>query len=164
MGKTEVDTLSDKKIAELYRTDKMIGNEAMINKYNNYIYKIMYNFKNPYILSEKEDLHQAGCVGIMEALRKYDANKGEFYNYCYNYVRKEISEYLRSLSGESSEHFERLHRKVINARDEILKENGTVSVDEIMKRTGISRKLVKREMGIVYTKVSYEHLGDRYYI
>ena len=35
-----------------------------------------------------------------------------------------------------------------------------VSIDEIMKRTGKSRKILVRELQVDYTRVSYEALVD----
>lgn len=164
MRKAESNILSDRAIMELYKVNREAGNEAAIEKYSKYIYKIIHSFKNSYVfLSEISDLYQSGCVGVFEALKNYDANKGKLYSYCFNYVKNEIGEQIRLLTGESSWYFAKLHRTVIKARDEIQMENGTASIDEIMKRTGISRKLVTRELGVDYTKASYERLGDKYY-
>ena len=45
-------------------------------------------------------------------------------------------------------------------KDEVIEEHGMVSIDEIMKRTGKSRKIVVRELQVDYTRVSYEALVD----
>ena len=153
--------ISDERIMELYRIDKQKGNEAAIQKYENYIYEIINRLNNhSMFLREMEDLHQSGCIGIMEALKGYDVNKGKFYNYCYNYVKKRVVEQIRNFLGESSEYYEKLHRDILKTRDDIIKEGGTASVEEIMKRAGKSRKLVVRELQLDYTKVSYETLGE----
>lgn len=44
-------------------------NKVAIEKYEKYVYKIISKIKNSYMfLHEMEDLHQAGCEGIMKAL------------------------------------------------------------------------------------------------
>ena len=50
------------------------GNEAIIDKYSNYIHKAICK-QCPTWLREKNDLYQAGCEGIMYALKGYDADK-----------------------------------------------------------------------------------------
>lgn len=155
------DYISDEKIMELYKLDKQKGNKVAIEKYEKYVYKIISKIKNSYMfLHEMEDLHQAGCEGIMKALVGYDSNKGKFYNYCHNFVKKEIVGQFRFFLGESSEYYARLHRDILKVRDEVIEEHGMVSIDEIMKRTGKSRKIVVRELQVDYTRVSYEALVD----
>lgn len=151
--------LSDREIMESYRKDNRKGNEAAIKKYNNYIYKSIHE-QCPTWIREKEDLYQSGCLGIMTALKRYDARKGRFLTYCKGFVKKELGKQVRFLIGESSEYYGNLHRKVMEAKDKILMEGGIPTVEEIMKKTEISRKLVKRELRIDYTRVSYEALGE----
>lgn len=167
MSKSKFNTLSeklsDKEIMALYKTNQKAGNDAAIKQYTNYIYKIIWNFENTQmLLNEMDDLYQAGCIGLLKALKNYNSKKGTFYNYCYSFIKGEVSQQITFLSGESSKYYANLHRKVINARNAIKKENANnaVTVDEIAERTGISKKLVKRELQIDYTKVSYESLGD----
>lgn len=153
--------ISDEKIMETYKLDKQKGNKVAIENYENYIYEVIYKLQNSYMFSrEIDDLHQAGCEGIMKALKGYDSNKGKFYNYCHNFVIKEVVGQFRFFLGESSEYYARLHRDILKARDKVIEEQGTVSIDEIMKITGKSRKIVVRELQVDYTRVSYEALVD----
>ena len=46
MRKAESNILSDKAIMELYKVNRKAGNEAAIEKYSKYIYKIIHSFKN----------------------------------------------------------------------------------------------------------------------
>lgn len=150
--------LSDREIMELYRKDRRKGNEAAIKKYNNYIYKSIYQ-QCPTWLREKEDLYQSGCVGIMTALEGYDADKGKFLTYCSGFVKKELGKQVLIFLGESSEYYAGIHRKVIRSRDRFLAEGRKFTDKEIMKETRLSQKLVRRELGIDYTRVSYEVLA-----
>lgn len=52
-----------------------------INEYASYIYSIMKKFKN---YKNKEDLFQAGCIGLINAYNRFDPNMGaKFTTYAY---------------------------------------------------------------------------------
>lgn len=52
-----------------------------INEYSSYIYSIMKKFKN---YKNKEDLFQAGCIGLINAYNRFDPNMGaKFTTYAY---------------------------------------------------------------------------------
>lgn len=52
-----------------------------ISEYSSYIYSIMKRFKN---YKNKEDLFQAGCIGLINAYNRYDPNIGaKFTTYAY---------------------------------------------------------------------------------
>jgi len=52
-----------------------------INEYSNYIYSIMKRFKN---YKNKEDLFQAGCIGLINAYNRFDPSMGaKFTTYAY---------------------------------------------------------------------------------
>ena len=96
--------------------------------------------------------------GHLEALTKFDANKGKFYNYCYGYVQRELVNYIRILEGESSTYYARLHQKIMKACRKIEAGGVVVCIRSVMQETGLSPKIVTRELQIDYTKVSYEAL------
>lgn len=59
----------------------------------NLIYSIASKFTK---YKDKEDLFQAGCIGIMEAYKNYDITKGtKFTTYAYPYIFGEINKYVR---------------------------------------------------------------------
>ena len=151
--------LSDREIMELYRKDKCKGNEAIIDKYSNYIHKAICK-QCPTWLREKNDLYQAGCEGIMYALKGYDADKGTFLIYCRGFVKKALGDQVLFFLGESSEYYANLHRKIMRAIDKIQLAGRIPTVEAIMEETKISRKLIKRELMVNYTRVSYEMLGE----
>lgn len=150
--------ISDKELMELYESDKYKGNEAAITQYNDYVYSIINKYYSAFY-NEVDDLHQAGCVGILNALKKFDANKGKFYNYCFNFIKKELGRHILFLIGESSEYYASIHRKVTMAQNSIRMEGKKDFVEEIMNRTGLSKKIVTRELKVDYTKVSYEMIA-----
>lgn len=59
----------------------------------NLIYSVASKFTK---YKDKEDLFQAGCVGMMEAYKNYDKTKGtKFTTYAYPYIFGEINKYVR---------------------------------------------------------------------
>lgn len=61
------------------------------------IYSIMKYFKN---YSSKEDLFQAGCLGLIDAYKKFDPNMGcKFTTYAYPYILGEMRKLVREDKG-----------------------------------------------------------------
>lgn len=59
----------------------------------NLIYSVASKFTK---YKDKEDLFQAGCIGMMEAYKNYDNTKGtKFTTYAYPYIFGEINKYVR---------------------------------------------------------------------
>ncbi len=72
-------------------------NEQFIYQYSNLIYSISHYFKN---YSNKEDLYQAGCVGLLVAYQKFDPKKGaKFSTYAYPYILGEMRKLVREDKG-----------------------------------------------------------------
>ena len=67
---------------------------------------------------DKEDLFQAGCVGMIEAYKNYDKTKGtKFTTYAYPYIAGEISKYVREdHTIKMSKDMHKLKMKIENAR------------------------------------------------
>lgn len=67
--------------------------EEEINKYSNLIHSLTHYFKG---YKNKEDLYQAGIIGLLEAYKNYD-NKynNKFSTYAYNYIFGEMSKLVR---------------------------------------------------------------------
>ena len=62
----------------------------LIQKYEALIFKIAKKFYNV----ELSDLYQAGCIGLIKAYRKYEAEKGSsFINYAYMHIFGEMHEF-----------------------------------------------------------------------
>ncbi|MBR3230005.1 MAG: sigma-70 family RNA polymerase sigma factor [Bacilli bacterium] len=59
----------------------------------NLIYSVASKFTK---YKDKEDLFQAGCIGMMEAYKNFDKTKGtKFTTYAYPYIFGEINKYVR---------------------------------------------------------------------
>lgn len=54
---------------------------SIVNKYNGYI--------------DKEDLYQVGAIGLINAYKNFNEEKGKFSSYAYIYIVGEIKKYLR---------------------------------------------------------------------
>jgi RNA polymerase sporulation-specific sigma factor len=60
-----------------------------IKKYSKLIYKITHYFEG---YPHKEDLYQAGCVGLMMAYQNYNEEYGtKFSTYAYTYILGEMN-------------------------------------------------------------------------
>ena len=71
-----------------------------------------------------------------------------------------LFKHIRFLLGETSAYYAQIHQRVINAKNRIKAEGRLVTIEEIMKMTNLSKKIVTRELRIDYTRVSYEKLYD----
>ena len=85
--------------------------EELILENKNLIYSITRYFEK---YSNKEDLFQAGCIGMMEAYKKFDASRGvKFTTFAYPYILGRISEYVRE------NHAVKLSKDMMRARNKI---------------------------------------------
>ncbi len=65
----------------------------LILQNNNLIYSIASKFGNN---NDMDDLFQAGCIGMMEAYKRFDSSRGvKFTTFTYPYILGRISEYVR---------------------------------------------------------------------
>lgn len=69
--KTYENCMCDSDIMEVYKKDRCIGNELMLEKYHDYIYYIIKKHY-PSFNREASELFQHGAIGIMNALQTYD--------------------------------------------------------------------------------------------
>ncbi len=64
-----------------------------IEKYSNLIHSLTHYFEG---YKNKEDLYQAGIIGLLEAYKHYDKNHNtKFSTYAYNYIYGEMSKLVR---------------------------------------------------------------------
>lgn len=65
----------------------------LILQNSNLIYSIASKFGNN---NDMDDLFQAGCIGMMEAYKRFDSSRGvKFTTFAYPYILGRISEYVR---------------------------------------------------------------------
>ena len=151
--------MSDVEIMAIYRKDKKAGNEQMINKYSKYVYDVI-NSSYPTFHKEIPEMYQQGVIGIMNAMHSYDPEKGAFTTYSTPFIKKEISKHVRFIAGESSEYFASIHNSINRAKSRIETNGNMATVERLAKETGLSHKIVKREMKVDHTKVSYDVLEN----
>lgn len=151
--------LSDAEIVEVYRKDITRGVDMMIGKYSDYIHYVIKKYY-PSFTRETEDMFQSGAIGIMEAMKRYRPEKGAFSTYCTPFIKKEISKQVRFVAAEKSEYFATVHNNVEKAKTQLETGGKDVTVENVMDKTGLSEKIVKREMKVDRTKVSYEALAE----
>lgn len=150
---------SDKVIMGIYYKDKAAGQEKMLEKYTDYIYYVI-SKTYPTFRTETEDMFQSGVIGIIHAMQTYNPEKGAFTTHCTPYIKKEISKHIRFLSSESSEYFAAVHNTVSRAKTQIEAAGDEVTVEKVMVETGLSQKIVTRELNVDHAKVSYDSLEN----
>ena len=85
--------------------------KEVILENSNLIYSIASHFGNN---QDMDDLFQAGCIGMMEAYKKFDASRGvKFTTFAYPYILGRISEYARE------NHAIKLSKDMMRARNKI---------------------------------------------
>lgn len=87
--------------------------ELIINN-QNLIYKLTHYFKN---YENKEDLFQAGCIGMVKAYKKYDASFNvKFTTFAFPYILGEMKKFVREDKGiKISKDISRLNSKIEKA-------------------------------------------------
>lgn len=72
-------------------------NEEFILRYSNLIYSITHYFEG---YKQRDDLYQAGCVGLLLAYQNYDESYGvKFSTYAYPYILGEMKKLVREDRG-----------------------------------------------------------------
>lgn len=156
----EKNVMSDAEIMALYQTDAGTAKEKMIEKYSTYIYHVI-KTAFPTYAGSRQELYQHGVIGILRAMQGYNPGKSAFLTYCTPYIKNEMSRHVRFLSNESSEYYAAVHNQVERAKTKIEGEGVPVTVETVMKETGMSKKIVKRELNIDRTKVSFDAVPER---
>lgn len=87
--------------------------ELIVNN-QNLIYKLTHYFKN---YENKEDLFQAGCIGMVKAYKKYDASFNvKFTTFAFPYILGEMKKFVREDKGiKISKDISRLNSKIEKA-------------------------------------------------
>ena len=68
--------------------------EQLAEQYTPMIYKIMNSL---HIYKNRDEFFQLGFISLWEALQRFDANKGDFTNYAYTYIKgKFLSEMTKN--------------------------------------------------------------------
>ena len=106
------------------------------------VYSIINNYSNN---SNREDLFQAGMVGVIEASKKYDSSSNvKFSTFAYKYILGEVLKYLREDRNiKISRDIIREYHNINNIKDNYYKNYGRpISIREISKILNIDENRV----------------------
>lgn len=128
------------------------GYDFIINSYASLVYKMFSHFNvNDF---EKDDLIQAGFMGLLKASKLYDAKKGhKFSTYACFFILGEIKKELRKRN------FIKLNRATENII-KIIKNNDTLSIDEIMEKYHVKREDLITALTYQDNTVFFDNLDD----
>lgn len=123
--------------------------EEEVLEYSNMIYSITHYFEG---YKNKEDLYQAGCLGLVEAYQNFDASYGvKFSTYAYSYIMGEMKKLIREDKGiKISRNLVRLNQQIELAKgklEQVLMRQPNVY--EISEFLGISIEDAEQAMQIV---------------
>lgn len=149
--------MSDAEIMDLYSKNPNDGISKMVEKYSDYIYFII-NKHYPSFRKETSDMYQNGVIGLINAMCNYNADVSAFSTFATPFIKKELSRHVQFMNGDSSEYFASIHNSVEKAKTEIELAGNSITVERVMEKTGLSRKIVNRELKVDRTKVSYDAL------
>ena len=114
----------------------------LIKKYEKLVYSIVNKYSNE---SNKEDLFQAGMLGILNASEKYDSSLNiKFTSFAYKYILGEILKTLREDRNiRISREYLNDYKKILIAKEHIYKTYGRpINNNELSKIIGISEERI----------------------
>ncbi len=135
------------------------------------IYSIIKKYLNYF---DKDDLYQAGVMGLIEAIKHYDSNKNtKFSSFAYFYVKGEVMKYIRGNNGlKVSKDLIDLSMKLEKIRDYLTQRNGYIpsnkelamyleideqKIDEAISSGMIIKSLDNNDEEIdIYNTIGYE--------
>ena len=127
---------------------------SLIDQNKNLIYKITTLFTS---YSNKEDLFQVGCIGLINAYKKYDKSfNTKFSTYAYPYILGEISNYVKKDKGiKISREINRINSMIERASNLLTQKNmREPSISEIANYLEIDESLVVDAMISRYPTIS----------
>jgi len=122
--------------------------DDLISNYKKLVYSIISKYSND---NNKEDLFQAGMVGIIDASKKYDSNSGvKFSSFAYKYILGEVLKYLREdRNVKVSRDILKDYRRVCLAKEYIYKTYGrTTNNKELSKILNLSESRINEVLSI----------------
>ena len=89
------------------------------------IYSVIKKYLNYF---DKDDLYQAGMIGLLEAINHFDSSKNtKFSSFAYFYVKGEVTKYIRESNFfKVSKDMANLNKKIDKLRDYLTQKNGYV--------------------------------------
>lgn len=94
--------------------------------------------KYPYL---REDLYQEGCIGLLEAAKKYDKSKGEFSTIACICIRNEMKKFVKRYV------YKHYNEKFTSLNDEKYGKDESMTLESMIKNTDIDtvELLLERE-------------------
>ena len=123
-----------------------------IKENENLIYKIASRYSNFYNI---DDLYQAGCMGIIKAIRNYKDSNAKFSSYAYKYILGEMIDFIRKdkniiISDETYT----MYKKYLKIKELLNnKYQKEVGFSEICKYMGVDEKYMLRIVESVYVDI-----------
>ncbi len=136
-------------IMEMYKSGDPVQKKNAIgqavNQYDLYVKDLIHTYYHSFAEHYFDDLYQFGIIGLIESLDNYDG-KHAFTTHCSRYVRHEISLFVCSLQGNRSVYYA-CHQKMVRlAMQELDEKNEKCDLDKLVKMTGMSEKIVRKEV------------------
>jgi RNA polymerase sporulation-specific sigma factor len=135
-------------------------NNEFIEEYSKLIYSLTHYFEG---YQHKEDLYQAGCLGLMMAYQNFDESYGvKFSTYAYSYILGEMKKLVREDKGlRVSKNLIKLNLQIERVKVELeqrlmreptikeIAEFLDLEVEELEEATQVIQNLVSLDMPIV---------------
>ena len=109
--------------------------EQLIDEYAGLIFSVAKKFYNV----EKEDLYQAGCLGLIKAYNNYNEENGQFTSYAYKYIFGEMYELsVRCRNIKLNKYYLKLYKLINQSYTYLAQElKRTVTLEDISKYLNI---------------------------
>lgn len=150
-------------IMEMYHSDDDFlikkSKEYVIRGYEMFVNKVMHTYYPQFATSNMEELQQCGAIGLLKAMKGYDAGSGEFTTYSFSFVRHEISKQVNFLKHSPSVHYNNMQKKIKDAEASLINDGYEATVMQISLLTGLKPEVVMREKECL-ERARYIYLDD----
>lgn len=120
--------------------------DFIVREYGKYVFDLIHKNYPTYADKYGDELYNCGCIGLMQAMKGYNVEKGAFTTYCKFFVIHEISQQVNFHRNDSSTYFNSVNRQVREAQEAIRAEGQEPTVARIVIRTELKPDIVKREL------------------
>ncbi len=125
-----------------------MNEDKLIEENRGLVKNIVCQFK-PRNITEVEEFEQAGLIGLMKAIRKYDASKGKLSTIAFYYINGEITKYIRQ---------EKNYRYSSSGLDSIVQPTH-INVSEYLGTLSITEKNI---IDLFLDGYSFTEIGDKF--
>lgn len=132
-------------------------NDEFILKYSKLIYSLTHYFEG---YPQKEDLYQAGCVGLLLAYQNFDESYGvKFSTYAYSFILGEMKKLVREDKGiKISRKLIKLNTEIELARERLMQKlMRKPTLEEISYVLGINQKELEEASIVIKSLISLDN-------